>query len=348
MNKRVSMKKFNSLLETLSSKYKIMAPKVFEKEGRYSYDDDVRYGEVKSFEEIVFEKKSTASPKEVLLPIVHTLSVQVGESVVETVEDKDERDILVFVHPCDIHGITRIDNTFKDDAFYQNRRKKIKFVMIECISGGWDSCFCVSLNTNKTDNYSLAMKVENGEILLSCKDETFNEYLEELENIEKFEFKFVEKNKIEIKMPNLEPWDRMTLEKIKESKIWDEFSDRCIGCGSCNMACMTCTCMNTIVVTSELSENIKEKRRVWSGCQLVRSKSLEKAPLSKIVPKRIRQRILDKFYRPKLKESREQICVGCGRCTDACPKYINFAATINKFNNELDRIYAEFGREEVK
>lgn len=345
MNKKISIEKFNSLLNILSNDYKIMAPKAFENEGRYSYDDDIRYGEIKKFEEIIFDKKSNASPKEIILPIVHTLAVQVDDRIVPTMEiNGDEKDILVFVHPCDIHGITRLDNTFKDDTFYQVRRRKIKFVMIECEKNGWDSCFCVSLNTNISDNYSLALVIKNNEILLECKDKSLEKYFENLEDIEKFQFKFIQKNKIEISIPKLETWDKMALDRIKTSKIWDEFSDRCIGCGSCNMACMTCTCMNTTIVSSENNQNIKIKKRIWSGCQLVRSKSLEKESLSKIVPKRIRQRVLDKFYRPKLKESKEQICVGCGRCTDACPKHINFAATINKFNKELDKIYIEFGR----
>lgn len=67
--------------------------------------------------------------------------------------------------------------------------------------------------------------------------------------------------------------------------------------------------------------------------------------MSEIVPTRVKQRVLDKFYRPKLKESKEQICVGCGRCIDACPRFISFANTVNRVSDELDKIYKEFGRE---
>ncbi|MGL4534392.1 MAG: 4Fe-4S dicluster domain-containing protein, partial [Fusobacteriaceae bacterium] len=88
------------------------------------------------------------------------------------------------------------------------------------------------------------------------------------------------------------------------------------------------------------------EKRIWNGCQLVKSKALENETLSQIVPKRVVQRVLDKFYRPKLKQSKEQICVGCGRCVDVCPKNISFAATVNKFTEELNNIYKEFGRSE--
>ncbi|MGL6131126.1 MAG: anaerobic sulfite reductase subunit AsrA, partial [Fusobacteriaceae bacterium] len=198
MNKKISIEKFNFLIDTLSDKYKIKAPTAFENEGRYSYDDDVRYSEIKKFEDIVFNKKSSGSPKEILLPIVHTIAIQVENSTIETVKYEDDRDILIFLHPCDIHGITRTDDTFKNDAFYQNRRKKIKFVMMECTKDGWDSCFCTALNTNKTDNYSLALKVEGDMVYLSSKDEALNEHLKDLENLENFNFNFVEENKIEV------------------------------------------------------------------------------------------------------------------------------------------------------
>ncbi|MGL5085009.1 MAG: 4Fe-4S dicluster domain-containing protein, partial [Clostridium sp.] len=346
MNKEILSEKFNLLLKKLSKDYRIIAPKSFQNEGRYSYNDDIRYSEISTIEEIVFNKKSTGSPKEVLLPIIHTISIKVKNQIINTVSEEDERDILLFVHPCDIHGITRIDNTFKNDEYYQSRRKKIKFVMIECIDQGWDNCFCTSLGTNKTEDYSIALKVLENKLQLSFNDNTFVKYMNEFEDISNFNFTFVESNKITVKVPNLESWDKMALDKIKNSEIWNEFKERCIGCGSCNMACMTCTCMNTVELPSEESKDVTVKNRIWNGCQLIKSKDLKKETLSQIVPKRILQRVLDKFYRPKLKESKEQICVGCGRCIDVCPKNISFASTVNKFSQELDNIYKDFGRSE--
>ena len=32
-------------------------------------------------------------------------------------------------------------------------REKVKFALMEC-NGGDDTCFCVSMGTNKTDDYS--------------------------------------------------------------------------------------------------------------------------------------------------------------------------------------------------
>lgn len=348
MNIKVSQEQMDGLLLKLSEKYKILAPKAFKNEGRYSYDDDIRYGEISTFDEIIFNKKSSASPKEVLLPINHTLSVTIGNTTVDTTEDKDERDILIFLHPCDIHGISRIDNTFQGDSFYENRRKKMKFVMIECIKNGWDSCFCTCLNTNKSDNYSFGIKVKDNEILIKSQDDDFNIYFQNEEKVfENIEMYFVEENKIDVKIPHIESWDKMTLDKVKNLEFWNEYSNRCIGCGSCNMACLTCTCMPVVKVTNSENENIVERKRIWSGCQLVKSASLKNSSLSKIVPKRIAQRVLDKFYRPQLKESKEQKCVGCGRCTDVCPRLISFPATVNRLGEELEKIYMDFGRGEV-
>ncbi|SJZ67052.1 anaerobic sulfite reductase subunit A [Cetobacterium ceti] len=284
MNIKVSQEQMDGLLLKLSEKYKILAPKAFKNEGRYSYDDDIRYGEISTFDEIIFNKKSSASPKEVLLPINHTLSVTIGNTTVDTTEDKDERDILIFLHPCDIHGISRIDNTFQGDSFYENRRKKMKFVMIECIENGWDNCFCTCLNTNKSNNYSFGIKVKDNEILIKSQDDDFNIYFQNEEKVsENIEMYFVEENKIDVKIPHIESWDKMTLDKVKNLEFWNEYSNRCIGCGSCNMACLTCTCMPVVKVTNSENENIVERKRIWSGCQLVKSASLKNSSLSKIV-----------------------------------------------------------------
>ncbi|MGL6119699.1 MAG: 4Fe-4S dicluster domain-containing protein [Fusobacteriaceae bacterium] len=346
MNKKISIESFNLLLNKMSEHYRFVAPKAFENQGRYSYNADIRYSDIDNIKDVIFNKKSMGSPKEILLPIIHNISIKIKDQVIKTTANEDDRDILLFVHPCDIHGITRIDNTFKNDEYYQSRRKKIKFVLIECIENGWDSCFCSSLGTNKTEDYSIALKLVGDNVEMSFKDDTLKEFMNEFENISDFNFNFVEKNKIVVNVPNLESWDKMALDKIKTSKIWDEFKDRCIGCGSCNMACMTCTCMNTVEVSSEDSKDVTIEKRIWNGCQLVKSKALENETLSQIVPKRVVQRVLDKFYRPKLKQSKEQICVGCGRCVDVCPKNISFAATVNKFTEELNNIYKEFGRSE--
>ena len=54
--------------------------------------------------------------------------------------------------------------------------EKVKIVMMECTTG-WDTCFCVSMGTNKTDDYSMAVRFGEGELTLDVKDADFAPYL---------------------------------------------------------------------------------------------------------------------------------------------------------------------------
>lgn len=340
MDIKLNINEINNVLEELNKKYIIFAPKVFKGEGRHSYTDSVRYGEIANIEEVEYKKKSQYSIKEVFLPIRHTVALKVGNKEVPMEEDK--RDILIFLRSCDIHAIKRMDNAFAKDEYYMKRRKNAKFVMMEC-EKPWDTCFCISTGTNKTEEYSLGISFSENQVLVKVKDDELKSYFENVGLNTSFDLKFAEENEVKVKIPHIETWDMQTLNKIKNLPLWEEYSKRCVGCGACNMACGTCTCMHKEEVVINEAADIKEVIRIWGGCQVVKTSSLNKKSMAEIVPRRIRQRVMDKFYNPKLETSKEQVCVGCGRCIDICPSFISFATTVNKFSDELDKIYSEAG-----
>ena len=344
MNYKLSLEQADNVLKELQENYRVYAPKAFKGEGLYSYTDSIRYGEINSFSDVEYKTKSQGSPKEILLPINHALSIETNGQTINTIQDIDNRNILIILRSCDIHGINRIDKAFMNDEFYRIRRDKVKFMVMECPKS-WDTCFCVSLGTNTTDNYSLGIRFENENISIKVKDDTFDRYFNRGYAKEDFEMIFATENETKLNIPELEVWDKEAMDEVKKLDLWNEYKSRCIGCGSCNMACLTCTCLSKTKVTYSDNSNLTETRRVWSGCQLVKSSALKTKSMAEIVPARIRQRVLDKFYRPKLKASNEQVCVGCGRCTDVCPRFINFSTTVNKLSEELDNIHNKLGRD---
>ncbi|MFQ7550420.1 MAG: hypothetical protein ACLRMZ_09075 [Blautia marasmi] len=70
---------FSALTET----YDLYAPKLFLKKGAFSDTDLVRYGRITSPEEIVLDRKSRFSPKEVMFPISQTLFYFTEDKVTE-------------------------------------------------------------------------------------------------------------------------------------------------------------------------------------------------------------------------------------------------------------------------
>ena len=140
----------------------------FEKRGWKQGTDSIRYSEIESFSEIVFDEKSNFSPKEIIHPILQTLLYFTQENCSES-KLKDDKNIIIFARPCDINGIKRLDKIFlenggQEDNYYKRLREKIKIFMIECREG-WDSCFCVSMNSNIADDYSVAVRVEKNNLL---------------------------------------------------------------------------------------------------------------------------------------------------------------------------------------
>lgn len=335
MDFKFSIEQGDKFLIKLFDEFDVYGPKRFSGEGRYCDDDSIRYGKINSFSEVVLDKKSDYSAKEVILPVNHLYGVKINDQLIKE-EYKAKKKKLIIARACDINAMKRIDKKFYKDDYYLERRKDVSFILLGC-EKSFDSCACVSVGTNKADDYVMGLKFFENSIGIKIKDEGFNKFLEGIIcNETNFEIDYVKENEAIVNKPIIEKWDLKTFFKVRNMEFWNDYKKRCVGCGSCNASCPTCTCLSTKEVKSETSE-IVEVRRIWNGCQLVKSASLKGYSLPEVVPARIRQRVLDKFYIPNVEEHGEQECVGCGRCSDICPRYINFFNTVNKLTEELQK-----------
>lgn len=226
----------DNLLSALFAKYDIYAPKRFPKQGRYSDTDIVRYAKIKSIKEIEFSQKSDYSAKEVLTPINETLFYFIENEFKESTAS--QKPILLFARPCDINAIQVQSKIYEEngefsDIYFSRIKNNLKFVLMDC-NGGDDTCFCVSMNSNTTDNWSIAIKQVENEYLLSVKD---NEFLSCFENCEQTEYEpeFVSKNSISVQVNEIPNKD--VLNKLKQHPLWQEYDKRCIACGACVKAC---------------------------------------------------------------------------------------------------------------
>lgn len=334
MGYRLKVEEFNKGLQELSKKYKIYAPKVLEGKGTFSDTDIVRYDEISKIEEIEFDKKSQFSYKEVLLPITQTLFFFTENEIKEAeVEDKS---ILIFLRSCDMHALKRIDDIYLrnkfEDPYYKKLREKAKFVLMGC-EKSFDNCFCVSMETNKTDEYNAYVKQSNEEVYLDVKDEELEKVFIKLNN-ESLNVTpdFVESNDINVNIP-----DNLEL-KVMDSKVWSEYSERCIACGRCNFVCPTCTCFTMQDIFYKDNGKAGERRRVWASCQVDGYTDMAGGhSFRKDKGQRMRFKVLHKVYDYK-KRWGYHMCVGCGRCDDACPEYISFSNCVNKLEKAMDEV----------
>ncbi|WP_099469376.1 anaerobic sulfite reductase subunit AsrA [Konateibacter massiliensis] len=326
----------NEMLAQLKKEYLIYAPKYFKGGGRFSDTDSVRYGEVSTADEIVFDKKAEYSFKEVLLPISQTLFYFTEDEVKEA--DAPKKGAIVFLRSCDLHGVKRLDemylNNGPSDHYYKRLRENVIFVLMGC-EKSFDSCFCVDMGTNISDNYDMSIdRCENG-YQLDCKSPKFEEALKKYAVREKkVTSAAVTETKTRVNIPaNLSY-------QIANASLWREYDSRCINCGRCNFVCPTCTCFTMQDIFYTDNGRAGERRRVWASCMVdgytdvagggnYRSKNGD----------RMRFKVLHKVLDYKERNG-YHMCVGCGRCDDICPEYISFSNCINKLENGMKEVLA--------
>ena len=323
---------FNNFLKKLQKEYKIYAPVKLKGKGKFSDTDIVRYAEINTIEEIVFNEKSNFSPKEVLLPITKTLFYFTEDSVMEP--KVDDKKVLIFLRSCDINAVKRIDEIYlrngAEDPYYKKMRDKVKFVLMEC-ENSFENCFCVSMDSNKTENYDLFVKYKDGKVSIKCKDESFKDYFDGMTECN-VEPNFVTENDVKVKIPeNVDV-------SIFNAPLWKEYSSRCISCGRCNLVCGTCTCFNMQDIFYKDNKNVGERRRVWTSCQIDGYTDIAGGhSFRQDKGQRMRFKVMHKVYDFK-KRFGYNMCVGCGRCDDACPEYISFSNCVNKLNNIVGEV----------
>lgn len=321
---------FNKYIKQLKKQYRVFAPIIKNGKGKFAETDVIGYGEIDEGKDIVFDKKSYFSPKEVFYPVRETLFYFLKNKT--SVPEIEETPIIIFLRPCDINGIKRLDKIFLEngkfvDFYYQRRRNNVKFFMIECVEG-FENCFCTSMGTNSTEDYDAVIRKNSKNIEILLKDEfLFQDCLDNIEEID-MKVEFIKENKVSVKIPAVEAIN----DKLFENPLWTEYTQRCIACGRCNTSCVTCSCFTMQDVMLSDDNSVAERRRVWASCHIdgftdmAGGHSFRKPHGDKMRFKTMHK--INDFYR----RFNEHMCVGCGRCDDVCPEYISFSKCINKLN----------------
>lgn len=343
MSFKVTLENFDNVLKEICKEYQVYAPKRFPKQGRYSDTDIIRYDRVYSAKEIEFKEKSTYAAKEVYSPITETILYFTDGDYKES-KVKDERPIIIFARSCDIHAIKRYDDIFLknggfEDSYYKRMRERVKFVLMECPENGWDTCFCASMGTNKTDEYIFGVKFNENEILTEVKDSEFNRFFEGNEVVE-FKVKPVEKNAREVRIPDIQTKEMQ--KAVKDLEMWKEYDKRCLMCGSCTVACSTCTCFTTYDMNYTADSDAGERRRINASCHIDGYSDMAGGhSFRRTAGERMRFKVMHKIHDHKKRFKEHNMCVGCGRCDDRCPVFISFSTAVNRLADEVERLKKE-------
>ncbi|MBN6417227.1 anaerobic sulfite reductase subunit A, partial [Escherichia coli] len=217
------------------------------------------------------------------------------------------------------------------DYSYQRLRDHIRFVLIECPQS-FENCFCVSMGSNKTDNYSAAMRFSDDGASVFIKDAFFEKALQGMGQSTEYEPVFVSENPEQVTLPEkICQSPQRVRDIIINHPLWDEYNSRCIGCGRCTTGCPTCTCYSVFDVAYDENPQRGERRRQWASCMVPGFSDMAGGhSFRQSAGERLRYRALHKVNDYKARNGTEHMCVGCGRCDDRCPQYIKFSRIINK------------------
>lgn len=328
MGHQLSRAEADRMFSEWVKQYEVIAPKLMEGEGCFSDTDIIRYGKVTSLDEIVWDKKSDYSFKEALLPINETLFYFTEDQT--TVPKGVEKDILIFLRSCDLHAVKRLDEIYLrngfEDFYYARTREKAKFILMGCETT-CDSGFCVSMGTNQTNQYDAYLKLSGDTVYVDIKCKELEMFVNEKEVTEVIP-DFVTENKEKVVLP------RKLSNQSFTKEIWQEYGERCIGCGRCNFVCPTCTCFTMQDIFYKDNPKVGERRRVWASCQVDGYTEMAGGHgFRQKQSDRMRFKVMHKIYDFE-KRFGYPMCVGCGRCDDVCPEYISYSNCVNRLAKE--------------
>lgn len=324
----------DAVLDELRKTHVIFAPKRYRGQGEFSDTDSIRYGEISSAAEIELIEKSSHSFKEVLLPISETLFFFTEENVKEA--NIDPRNAIVFLRSCDLHAVKRLDEIYlkngTEDYYYKRLREKIKFVLIGCATA-FDNCFCVDMETNVSEDYSLSLDMRNSLYYLNCKTPAWDNLLtKHAKSTLEVTPDYVSETKTRVTTPHYVSAEMMN------DEMWDEYDSRCIACGRCNFSCPTCTCFTMQDVFYTDNGKVGERRRVWASCMVDGFSDVAGGgSYRQKHGQRMRFKVLHKVFDYKERFG-YHMCVGCGRCDDVCPEYISFSHAVNKLSTTMNEV----------
>lgn len=272
---------------------------------------------------------TTRSAKRYLLPSHETLcTFSVHENGWDKSVDFNIHEPHVFfgMHYCDINALNKLDKVLLESSFptpyYAAKRKNMFIIGIECSPQPF--CFCRSMGTDSASHGFDMFLTDLGDRYFveveSAAAFNFLKNIKTREPEEKDHTRYM-KAAAERNRKLTAAVDTTDLAKILDmefqSDVWKYWGDKCLSCGTCASVCPTCYCYGVEESVDIDLKGAKKKKHLYS-CNLI--DFAEVAGGHNFRPEshtRLKYRYYHK-HRGFVEQFEESLCVGCGRCSEAC------------------------------
>jgi len=327
--------------EAIIASHETYAP--VEKFGKFDFKHVIRLSECDPESPIA----KTQSIKPLFFPrsskVMKYVATSAGTDVSEVDEDPlaVKRVILGAKH-CDARALQVLDKVYNWDYIdtdYQKRRENTLIISTRCDKAD-THCFCTSLDYDVENLDAMDILIVNGageKVYIKSKTEKGAALLNS--DVTRHTSRVTETNAA----PDLKKqYDafaasfrlRMDYKEVNEklSKIFDtpEFehvSGNCVSCNTCAFVCPTCHCFK---ISDEKVKDTGVRYKSYDSCNngyfTLMAGGHNPRPVKY---RRWRQRAMHKFVYYKERFG-ENLCVGCGKCTIACPVNISIFEVVNQ------------------
>jgi len=243
--------------------------------------------------------------------------------------------VLFGLRSCDVAALNRVDRFMGGDfhdPYYERKRRNTILISVGCNRPD-PTCFCMNLGTGPflSEGYDIQLTDLGARYFVETASTRGARLVRKFRHLfgkpsksdyeDQYEAVHLSRTCFEKRM-NLEGARKAMTEGEVPETFWESVTKRCFECGGCVYVCPVCTCFN--VLDRQAGESV-ERIRVWDTCLFKGFTRMAGG----VLPNRERVRRTKRWYEHKIVHGPDQIgafgCVGCGRCTLACPAAIDMA-----------------------
>ena len=288
------------------------------------------FTEVTDFSAVKLDYKTTKlSAKQYFLPHREELATfrLAGKEWDKTVDYHSQQPCVFFgLHACDINALNKLDKVLLGGdypmPYYAAKRKNMFIVGIDCQPQPY--CFCRSMGADTVRHgFDLFITDLGSSYFVEILSDTAFNFLKKIPSSEPTEadhlqYRGVAADKNKKFSAQVDSTDLTKILDMEfQSEVWKYWGNKCLSCGTCANVCPTCYCYSVREQVSLDLQSASKIKRLYS-CNVI--DFAEVAGGHNFRPDshgRLKYRYYHK-HRGFVEAYEEPLCVGCGRCGEAC------------------------------